>query len=81
MRGVCTGRNLYESQVIMGYLEDISPNTTSLFPKDPMDKANARLWMDHIAKKICPVFFRVLQAQVRQGHNKLLWAYGMLLHS
>ena len=48
----------------MEYLEDISPKTTSLFPKNPMDKANARLYMDHIAKKICPIFFRVLQAQV-----------------
>ena len=59
----CTGRNLYESQIIMEYLEDISPQEASLFPKDPMDKANARLWMDHIAKKICPIFFHVLQAQ------------------
>lgn len=56
------GRALNESQVILEYLEDICPDHP-LFPKDPFDKAIARLWMDHIAKKICPAFFRVILAQ------------------
>ena len=58
------GRNLNESQVIMEYLEDISSPDSSMYPKDPMDRAFARLWMDHIAKRVCPGFFHVLQAQV-----------------
>ena len=61
---VHNGRNLNESQVIMEYLEDITPADVRLHPKDPFDRALARMWMDHIAKKICPAFFRVLLAQV-----------------
>ena len=57
------GRNLNESTVILEYLEDISGPEVSLYPRDPFDRAVARLWIDHISKKIVPVFFRVLQAQ------------------
>ena len=56
------GRALNESQIILEYLEDISPDPP-LFPKDPFDRAIARLWMDHVSKKICPAFFRVILAQ------------------
>lgn len=60
---VYKGCNLYESQIILEFLEDLSPDNP-LFPKDPFDKAVARLWADHAAKKICPVFFKVILAQV-----------------
>ena len=63
------GRNLYESQVILEFLEDIHPEH-SLFPKDPFDKALARLWMDHVAKKICPVFFKVILAQEKSKQKE-----------
>ena len=56
------GRALNESQIILEYLEDISPDHP-LFPQDPFDRAIARLWMDHVSKKICPAFFRVILAQ------------------
>ena len=56
------GRALNESQIILEYLEDISPDH-NLLPKHPFDRAIARLWMDHVSKKICPAFFRVILAQ------------------
>lgn len=58
------GVNVSESQVIMEYLEDISGPDVSMHPKDPLQRAVGRQWMDHIAKRIVPCFFRVLQAQV-----------------
>ena len=58
-------RNLNESQVIMEYLEDITSADKRLYPEDPYERAVARLWMDHVAKKICPVFFKILLAQAR----------------
>ena len=58
------GKNLYESQVIVEFLEDIGGADKSLFPKDPFDRAIARLWIQHISTKICPAFFKVMQAQV-----------------
>lgn len=57
------GRNLNESQVIMEYLEDIGGPEKALLPKDPFDRAIARLWMDHTSKKICPTFFKLMQEQ------------------
>lgn len=54
---------LYESLVLLEYLEDAYPNTHSLLPEDPIDRAKARIWIDHIVKKILPAFFSVLQAE------------------
>lgn len=59
MKGKAT---LWESLVLLEYLEDAYPNTHSLLPQDPIDRAKARIWIDHIGKKILPVFFGVLQA-------------------
>lgn len=64
------GRNLYESQVIMEYLEDISDSKTSLLPSDPMDRAYARLWANHAAQKICPTFFRIILAQEKEKQKE-----------
>lgn len=59
------GANISESAVIMEYLEDISGPEVALHPKDPTQRAIGRMMMDHIAKKIVAVFFRLQQAQVR----------------
>ncbi len=50
----------------MEYLEDITGPDVRMYPADALQRAVARMWIDHIAKKIVPCFFRVLQAQVRQ---------------
>ena len=58
------GCNLNESVVICEYLEGISLPDSLLYPEAPYQRAVARLWCDHCAKKICPVFFQILLAQV-----------------
>ncbi|KAK9805035.1 hypothetical protein WJX73_005038 [Symbiochloris irregularis] len=57
------GVNVSESQVVMEYLEDITGPDVRMYPADALQRAVARMWIDHIAKKIVPCFFRVLQAQ------------------
>jgi len=52
----------YESTVLLEYLEDLNTGTP-LLPKDPQDRASARLWVDHVNRNIVPGFYRFLQAQ------------------
>jgi len=58
------GKALYESLVLIDFLEDASPAAGgSLYPPDPYDKAYARIWIDHISKAVVPGYMRLLQAQ------------------
>jgi glutathione S-transferase len=43
-------------------LEDLDQGA-SLLPKNPQAKAHSRLWVDHINRKIIPLFYRFLQEQ------------------
>ncbi|EMD01077.1 hypothetical protein BAUCODRAFT_62112 [Baudoinia panamericana UAMH 10762] len=52
----------YESTVLMEYLEDLHQGKP-LLPKDPKQRAESRLWSDHINRHIIPLFYRYLQAQ------------------
>lgn len=51
----------YESTVLMEYVDDIAEK--KLLPQDPKEKADNRLWADHISRNIVPTFYRYLQAQ------------------
>ncbi|KAG8799068.1 hypothetical protein FRC19_008328 [Serendipita sp. 401] len=72
---------LWESLVLLQYLEDAYPsssnsNVTPLLPEDPIDRAKARIWIDHVSKKIVPAFYTFLQGQTKEeqagGREKLL---------
>jgi glutathione S-transferase len=58
------------------YLEDAYPHSTehpkahSLFPADPIGKAKARIWVDHVSKRIIPAFYAFLQAQQLAGQEE-----------
>ena len=45
-------------------------------PSDAIDRAKARIWIDHISKKIIPAFYTFLQSQEKEqqdtGRDKLL---------
>jgi glutathione S-transferase len=60
-----TQRPLYESSIICEYLEDAYCDEEkygrALLPRDPYEKARARLWMDHISGKVIPGFYKLLQ--------------------
>lgn len=56
---------LFESIVISEFLDeayaDESKHGPRLLPKDPYERARARLWIDHIGTKIVPAFYKLLQ--------------------
>lgn len=64
---------MYESSVLMEYLEDLSllpsseggasSQTGRLLPSHPQQRAHARLWTDHVNRSLIPGFYRLLQAQ------------------
>ncbi|OCH88050.1 glutathione-S-transferase [Obba rivulosa] len=60
---VYKGRALYESLVICEFLEDAFPSTPPLLPKDPFERAHARLWIDYVCKSVIPPFQRLVQMQ------------------
>ncbi|KAI0261257.1 glutathione-S-transferase [Gloeopeniophorella convolvens] len=73
---------LYESLIILEFLEDAYPDTPRLLPADPFERAHARLWIDNVSKTIVPTFMRVLQAQepdkqqaALQDHLKAIRAF------
>ncbi|KAI9756732.1 MAG: hypothetical protein M4579_003733 [Chaenotheca gracillima] len=53
----------YESNVLLEYLEDCSPESPLLPAGQPQLRAHCRLWSDHINRQILPRFYRCLQAQ------------------
>lgn len=57
-------RPLYESTVVLEYLEDTYPgHTPRLLPDDPYTRARARIWIDYVTSRIIPAFHRFLQYQ------------------
>ncbi|GAO47059.1 glutathione-S-transferase [Saitoella complicata NRRL Y-17804] len=66
------GKALYESLVLIDYIEDAFPDhPNSLLPplSDPYGRAFARLWTDFISKSVIPTFFRLVQAQEDSARN------------
>ncbi|KAJ5984332.1 hypothetical protein N7481_006431 [Penicillium waksmanii] len=59
---------LYESNVILQYLEEAYPNHgPSFLPEDPYSRARVRIWIDYVTSRIIPSFHRFLQYQVPSG--------------
>lgn len=63
-------RPLYESTVILEYLEEAYPNHKPHFlPQDPYERARARIWIDYVTSRIIPSFHRFLQYQPAEAQN------------
>lgn len=54
---------LYESTVVCEFLEDAYPDTKSLLPHDPYQKARTKIWIDFVTSRIIPAYHRFLQHQ------------------
>ncbi|CDM35536.1 hypothetical protein DTO013E5_7989 [Penicillium roqueforti] len=61
-------RPLYESTVILEYLEEAYPDHQPRFlPDDAYERARARIWIDYVTSRIIPSFHRFLQYQPADG--------------
>jgi len=54
------GRRIWESAVINEYLEEVFP-APPLLPKDPGQRAFARIWIDYANTRLAPAFTQVLR--------------------
>ncbi|KAI1880146.1 hypothetical protein JX265_001767 [Neoarthrinium moseri] len=60
---VAPGKSLYESIVLLEYLEDAFPDHRPLRPADDYQRARARIWSDFVTSRVIPAFHRLLQFQ------------------
>ena len=54
---------LYESLVLNEFLEDEFSESKPLLPKDSLERARIRLWIDHLTKKFTSAFYRTMLIQ------------------
>ncbi len=58
------GKALYESTVVLEYLEEAYPDYhPRLLPHDPYERAKSRIWTDFVTSRVIPAFHRFLQFQ------------------
>ncbi|ORY58840.1 putative glutathione-S-transferase theta, GST [Pseudomassariella vexata] len=64
---VAPKKALYESTVLLEYLEDKYPDhKPRLLPEDEFERARARIWTDFVTSRVMPAFYRFLQFQPGQ---------------
>lgn len=57
---VHNGRSVYESPICIEYVDEAWTTDRQLLPTDPYERARARIWSDHISKKLVPPFYSML---------------------
>ncbi|XP_005097996.2 probable glutathione S-transferase parC [Aplysia californica] len=62
---VHNGKPVYESGVCVEYIDEVWKKEYSILPEDAYDRAMSRIWVDYVSKKIVPLFYTVLQKQVK----------------
>lgn len=65
---VVPGRSgaLYESTVVCEFLDEEYPQGPRLMPEGAYERARCRLWINHVATRIVPAWYGVMQAQPRE---------------
>ena len=64
------GKSVYESLIVNEYIEETWPQSPKLMPVDPYGRAQARIWIDFISKKIIPNFYQILQMQDKEKQEE-----------
>ncbi|PGG99285.1 hypothetical protein AJ79_08591 [Helicocarpus griseus UAMH5409] len=68
---------LYESNILNEYLEEAYPtHTPHLLPKDPYERARARIWIDFVGARILPASRKL---QTAKGSDEIQATRGELL--
>ncbi|KAK3103712.1 hypothetical protein FSP39_021246 [Pinctada imbricata] len=62
-------KSVYESSVCIEFVDELSRGSCQLLPKDPWDRAQARILGDFITKKIVPNYYKMLQSQDVTGQD------------
>ena len=63
---IAPGKALYESTVVLEYLDEAYPDhSPRLLPRDPYERAKARIWTDFVTSRVIPAFHRFLQFQAQ----------------
>lgn len=60
---------LYESAIVNEYLDEVFPEPP-LLPKDPAQKAIARIWIDYANTRFAPAFNKLLRGQDAQEQEQ-----------
>lgn len=54
------GKSVYESSICIEYVDESWNTGKHLLPRDPYERARARIWSDHVSKNVVPPFYRLL---------------------
>lgn len=71
-------KSVYESLVTLEYIDEAWPQSPKLMPTDAYGRAQARMWIDFIGKRIVPTYYQILQWQ---GKDQQEEAKGRLLNN
>lgn len=62
---------IVESNRILEYLEDLSPEQSPIFADNPNARSEQKYWMDHVSNKITPYFYRYLKDPQAESLGKM----------
>ena len=54
------GKSVYESSVCIEYVDEAWDTGKRLLPTNAYERARARIWSDHVSKKLVPPFYQLL---------------------
>ncbi|PWN49658.1 glutathione S-transferase [Violaceomyces palustris] len=64
------GFALYESLVLLEYLEEAFPDSAKIFPESAEERAISRMRIDMVSKKVIPAFFRTMISQTEEEQRQ-----------
>ncbi|XP_071695371.1 glutathione S-transferase U17-like [Rutidosis leptorrhynchoides] len=62
---------IFESSIIIEYLDEIEPNVHPILPSDPLLHAHNRFWANYIDTKFFPLFEELRRTPSKNGKNTI----------
>lgn len=66
------GKSIYESSICVEYIDEAFNTSVSLLPRDPYQRAYARIWADFLGKKVIPQFYNSFLKPSQEEKQKFL---------